>query len=190
MFILFNIFNIILNKDKVKFTNNIPPIILGRTGNRFKQIASLFERENLLLNQTRISIPDAPERNESINTTKIVADTPPGRDVDFSISTDYYNNNPITDAAFTITSLIQDHINRHTENLIANPQLNPPDIQTNNPQDHINQPDIQTNNLEDLVNQPYIETNNPQIPLNIHINEEQNLMQTNINQEHNQILKE
>ena len=143
MFILFNIFNIILNKDKVKFTNNIPPIILGRTGNRFKQIASLFERENLLLNQTRISIPDTPERNESINTTTIVTDTPPGRDVDFSISTDFNNNNPITDATITITSLIQDHINRHTQNLIANPQdqLNPPDIQTNNPQDHINQPD-------------------------------------------------
>ena len=148
MFILFNIFNIILNKDKVKFTNNIPPIILGRTGNRFKQIASLFERENLLLNQTRISIPDTPERNESINTTTFVADTPPGRDVDFSISTDFNNNNPITDATVTITSLIQDHINRHTQNLIANPQveLNPPIIQTDNPQNHPNQSVIQTTN--------------------------------------------
>ena len=208
MFILFNIFNIILNKNKVKFTNNIPPIILGRTGNRFKQIASLFERENLLLNQTRISIPDTPERNESINTTTFVADTPPGRDVDFSISTDFNNNNPITDATVTITSLIQDHINRHTQNSIANPedQQNPQDIQpdnpqnnsnptyiqTDNPQDHTNPPDIQSNNLQDLVNQPVLQsiilqdmvnptTNNPQIQLNI------NQEQTNINQEQNQI---
>ena len=132
MFILFNIFYIILNKDKdkVKFTNNMPQIILGRTGNRFKQIASLFERENLL-NQSRISIPDTPERYESINTTTFVADTPPCRDLDFSISTDSVNNNPITNASITITSLIQDHINRHTQNLIAIP----PETQTNNPQD-------------------------------------------------------
>ena len=145
MFLLFNIiFIIILNKDKVKFTNNIHPIILGRTGNRFKQIVSLFERENLL-NQTRISIPDTPERNKSINKTTYVADTPPGRDVDFSINTDSVNNNPITDAAITITSLVQDHINRHTQNLIANPrdQFN---IETINPQDQLNPPDIQTDN--------------------------------------------
>ena len=121
--------------------------------------------------------------------TTFVADTPPGRDVDFGISTDSVNNNPITDATITITSLIQDHINRHTQNLIANPQdqRNPPDIQTDNPQDNLNQPVIQTKNLEDLVNQTYIETDIPQIPLNIPIAEEQNLMQTNINQEQNLI---
>ena len=39
------------------------------------------------------------------------------------------NNNPITEASMTITSLIQDHINRHTQNSIDNP----PEIQTNNP---------------------------------------------------------
>ena len=51
-----------------------------------------------MLNKSRISIPDTPERNESINTTTFVADTPPGRDVYFIISTDSVNNNPITDA--------------------------------------------------------------------------------------------
>ena len=83
-----------------------------------------------MLNQSGISIPDTPDRNESINTTTIVADTLPGRDVDLSISTDSSNNNPTTDAAITITSLIQDHINRHTQNLIATP----PETPTNNPQ--------------------------------------------------------
>ena len=63
---MFLLFNIILNKDRIKFSNNIIQIILSRTGNKFKQIISLFKRENLL-NQSRISIPDTPERNESIN---------------------------------------------------------------------------------------------------------------------------
>ena len=122
------------NKDKIKF-NNITPIILGRTGNRFKQIASLFEREKWL-NRSIISIPDTPERNESINTRTFFANTPPGRDVDFNISTDSDNNNPITDASITLTSLIQDHIYRDTQNLIAHPT----ETLTNNPQDQLINP--------------------------------------------------
>ena len=104
-----------------------------------------------MFNQSRISIPYTPGRNESINTTTFVADTLSGRDVDFSISTDSVNNNPITGASITITSLIQDHINRQTQNLI----FFPPETQTYNPQNQ----------------------------LNIPINEEKNLMQTNIIQE-------
>ena len=86
------LFYIISNKDRIKFKNNIPPIILGRTGNRVKQIVSLFERE-YLPNQSIISIPDTPERNESINTTTSVADTPPDRHVDLIISTYSVNTN-------------------------------------------------------------------------------------------------
>ena len=99
-----------------------------------------------------------------------------------SISTDSVNNNPITDASITITSLIQDHINRHTQNLIAIPpetqtnnpqnqsnietiypqdQLNQPNIETVYPQDQLNHPDIQTDNPQDQLNQPDIQTNNP-----------------------------
>ena len=76
---MFLLFNIILNKDRIKFSNNIIQIILSRTGNKFKQIISLFKRENLL-NQSRISIPDTPERNESINK------------MTFVLTIDKYNN--------------------------------------------------------------------------------------------------
>ena len=122
-----------------------------------------------------MSIPDTPERNESINTTTFVADNWPDRHVDLSVSTYSVcrngNNNPITDASITIKILIQDHVNRHTQTLIDNPpdtqtynpqgQINQLNIETINPQDHLNQPDIQINNQQDQLNQPDIQTNKP-----------------------------
>ena len=124
-----------------------------------------------VLNQSRISIPDTPERNESFNTTKFVSDTPPDRNVNLSISTYSVNNNSITDASITKKSLIQYHVNRHTQTLIDNQEILviiPPEIQTNNSQDQFNQSNIETNNTQDQLNQPDIQTNNPQDPLNLH----------------------
>ena len=133
---------------KIELNSHIiyPHNNLGRTGNRFKQIVKLFEWENLL-NQSRISIPDTPERNESFNTTTFFADTPPNRNVDSNISSYSVKDNPITDATITITSLIQDHVNRHTQALINNREILvniQPEIQTNNPLDQLIHPYIQT----------------------------------------------
>ena len=104
-----------------------------------------------------------------------VADTPPGRNVDFSISTDSFNNSPITDASITLTSSIQDHINRYNQNLIANPTKTPTDnpqnqsiLETINPRDQWYPVDIQTDNTQDHLNQLDIQTNNLQDPINLH----------------------
>ena len=86
-----------------------------------------------LINQ-KISIPDTPERNESFNTTTIVVDTPHDRHNDIYINA--VKDNPISDDSITITSLIQDYLNHHTQALIDNQEILAniqPEIQTNNP---------------------------------------------------------
>ena len=131
----------------------------------------MYEKERML---TRISIPDAPERNESINTEQ----------VNFSQSNQIAGTqpDPITTTVTTITDLIQLHANQAL--LLNQEQIIQEQMIQEQPQ-HQNETVITITNLnteQTIQEQPQFQHESTENPITAAETTITNLIQLNVNQ--------